>query len=74
MVPSDLMDTNHYLLQTAGAKDVGIETYTFSKTFNMAGWRIGFAGNADMIKAINVIQDHLFVSLFQLFKMQQSKH
>jgi len=52
-------------LQTAGAKDVGIETYTFSKTFNMAGWRIGFAvGNADMIEAINVIQDHLFVSLF----------
>lgn len=53
------------LMQTPGAKTVGIETYTFSKTFNMAGWRVGFAvGNADMIDAINVIQDHLFVSLF----------
>ena len=52
-------------MQTPGAKTVGIETYTFSKTFNMAGWCVGFAvGNADMIDAINVIQDHLFVSLF----------
>lgn len=52
-------------LQTPGAKDVGIETYTFSKSYNMAGWRIGFAaGNADMIEAINLIQDHLFVSVF----------
>lgn len=52
-------------MQTLGAKTVGIETYTFSKTFNMAGWRVGFAvGNADMIEAINVIQEHLFVSLF----------
>lgn len=31
----------------------------------MAGWRIGYAvGNADMIEAINLIQDHLFVSVF----------
>mgnify|MGYP003600861176 CR=1 FL=1 len=52
-------------LQTPGAKDVGIETYTFSKTFNMAGWRIAFAvGNSDIIGALNLIQDHLFVSLF----------
>ncbi len=52
-------------LQTPGAKDVGIEFNTFSKSYNMAGWRIGFvAGNADMIEAINLIQDHLFVSVF----------
>ena len=52
-------------LQAAGAKDVGIEMYTLSKTYNMAGWRIGFAvGNAKMIEAINVIQDHLFCSQF----------
>lgn len=52
-------------LQTAGAKEIGIEMYTFSKTFNMAGWRLGFAvGNAKVIEAINVIQDHLFVSQF----------
>ena len=58
-------DQPRSFMQTPGAKTVGIETYTFSKTFNMAGWRVGFAvGNADMIDAINVIQDHLFVSLF----------
>lgn len=52
-------------METPGAKDVGIEFYTFSKTFNMAGWRIAFAvGNADIIEALNLIQDHLFVSLF----------
>lgn len=52
-------------LQVEGAKDVGIEMYTLSKTYNMAGWRVGFAvGNPKIIEAINIIQDHLFVSLF----------
>ncbi|BCB03131.1 pyridoxal phosphate-dependent aminotransferase [Bacillus sp. KH172YL63] len=52
-------------LQTEGAKDVGIEIYTLSKTYNMAGWRVGFAvGNQSVIEAINVMQDHLYVSLF----------
>ncbi|GLC88004.1 pyridoxal phosphate-dependent aminotransferase [Lysinibacillus piscis] len=52
-------------LQAEGAKDVGIEMYTLSKTYNMAGWRIGFAvGNAQIIEAINLIQDHLFCSQF----------
>lgn len=52
-------------LQAEGAKEVGIEMYTLSKTYNMAGWRVGFAvGNKDMIEALNLIQDHLFVSIF----------
>ena len=52
-------------LQAEGAKDVGIEMYTLSKTYNMAGWRVGFAiGNAGIIKAINVLQDHLFINQF----------
>ncbi|MFD1672634.1 pyridoxal phosphate-dependent aminotransferase [Agrilactobacillus yilanensis] len=52
-------------LQTPGAKEVGIEMYTLSKSYNMAGWRVAFAaGNADIIEAINLIQDHLFVSIF----------
>ena len=39
--------------------------YTLSKTYNMAGWRVGFAvGNSTIIEAINLIQDHLYVSLF----------
>ncbi len=52
-------------LATKGAKDVGIEMYTLSKTFNMAGWRVAFAvGNPSVIKTINLLQDHLFTSLF----------
>lgn len=52
-------------LQATGAKDIGIEFYTLSKSYNMAGWRIGFAvGNAKMVEAINLIQDHLFCSQF----------
>lgn len=52
-------------LQAEGAKDIGVEMYTLSKTYNMAGWRVGFAvGNAKIIEALNLIQDHLYVSLF----------
>jgi L-glutamine---4-(methylsulfanyl)-2-oxobutanoate aminotransferase len=52
-------------LETDGAKDVGIEIYTLSKTYNMAGWRVGFAvGNKSVIEALNILQDHLYVSLF----------
>ncbi|WP_139999471.1 pyridoxal phosphate-dependent aminotransferase [Paenibacillus paridis] len=52
-------------LQTPGAKEVGVEFYTLSKTYNMAGWRVGFAiGNAQIIKLINLMQDHYYCSLF----------
>ncbi|WP_050614972.1 pyridoxal phosphate-dependent aminotransferase [Bacillus testis] len=52
-------------MQAGHAKDVGIEIYTMSKTFNMAGWRVGFAvGNSDVIEAINLLQDHMYVSIF----------
>ncbi|OZU87439.1 LL-diaminopimelate aminotransferase [Virgibacillus indicus] len=52
-------------MQAEGAKENGIELYTMSKTYNMAGWRVGFAvGNKQMIEAINLIQDHLYVGLF----------
>ncbi|HSJ37581.1 MAG TPA: pyridoxal phosphate-dependent aminotransferase [Planococcus sp. (in: firmicutes)] len=51
-------------LKSEGAKEVGVEMYTFSKTYNMAGWRIGFAvGHSKMIEALNLIQDHLFAGL-----------
>ncbi|WP_077617385.1 pyridoxal phosphate-dependent aminotransferase [Bacillus sinesaloumensis] len=52
-------------LEVEGSKDIGIEIYTLSKTYNMAGWRVGFAvGNSSVIEALNVIQDHMYVSLF----------
>ncbi|MFX3617648.1 MAG: aminotransferase class I/II-fold pyridoxal phosphate-dependent enzyme [Sporolactobacillus sp.] len=45
-------------LQTPGAKDQGIELYTFSKTYNMAGWRLGFAvGNASLIRSLSDFHD-----------------
>ncbi|MBS4191904.1 pyridoxal phosphate-dependent aminotransferase [Bacillus sp. FJAT-49705] len=52
-------------LEVEGAKDIGVEMYTLSKTYNMAGWRVGFAvGNPTIIEALNLIQDHLYCSLF----------
>ncbi len=52
-------------LQSSRAKENGIEIYTLSKTFNMAGWRVAFAvGNPSVIRALNLLQDHLHVSLF----------
>jgi LL-diaminopimelate aminotransferase len=47
-------------LQVDGAKDVGIEFHSLSKTYNMTGWRIGMAvGNAEMIKALFQIKANL---------------
>jgi L-glutamine---4-(methylsulfanyl)-2-oxobutanoate aminotransferase len=52
-------------LQAEGAKEVGIEIYTLSKTYNMAGWRVAFAiGNRSVIQALEQYQDHMYVSLF----------
>ncbi|WP_274650530.1 pyridoxal phosphate-dependent aminotransferase [Paenibacillus humicola] len=52
-------------LQTPGAKEIGVEFYTLSKSYNMAGWRVGFAlGNAEIVSLINLIQDHYYCSLF----------
>ena len=57
-------------LQTPGAKDVGVEVYTLSKTYNMAGWRVGFVvGNKEIVRLVNLLQDHLFVSLFGAVQM-----
>jgi LL-diaminopimelate aminotransferase len=47
-------------LEVEGAKDVGIESHSFSKTFNMAGWRIGWmCGNAKVIGAVEKFKSFL---------------
>ncbi|WP_372661797.1 aminotransferase class I/II-fold pyridoxal phosphate-dependent enzyme [Cohnella sp.] len=52
-------------LSRPGAKEVGIELYSFSKTYNMAGWGIGFAlGNKKVIRLMNLLQDHFYSSPF----------
>jgi alanine-synthesizing transaminase len=46
-------------LSTPGAKDLGVEFTTMSKTYNMAGWRVGFCcGNAEMVKALGTIKGY----------------
>ncbi len=53
-------------LQVPGAKDVGVEFFTLSKSFNMPGWRVGFAvGNPAMIAALARIKSYLDYGIFQ---------
>ncbi|AXP09118.1 LL-diaminopimelate aminotransferase [Campylobacter hepaticus] len=45
------------ILEVEGAKDVAVETYTLSKSYNMAGWRVGFVvGNKRLINALKKIK------------------
>jgi len=53
-------------LATPGAKDVGVELWSMSKTYGMAGWRIGFVvGNAEIVERINLLNDHNRVGIFE---------
>jgi LL-diaminopimelate aminotransferase len=53
-------------LNVEGAKDVGIEFHSLSKTYNMTGWRIGFAvGNKDVIFGLGKIKTNLDSGVFQ---------
>jgi aminotransferase len=52
-------------LSAPGAKDIGVEMWTMSKTYGMAGWRIGFVvGNAEIVERINLFNDHTRVGIF----------
>jgi L-glutamine---4-(methylsulfanyl)-2-oxobutanoate aminotransferase len=53
-------------LATDGARDVGIELFSMSKSYGMAGWRLGFAlGNAELVRRIETVQDHAFAGIFR---------
>jgi LL-diaminopimelate aminotransferase len=53
-------------LEADGAKEVGIEFHSLSKTFNMTGWRIGFAvGNAQVLAALGKVKSNLDSGVFQ---------
>ena len=53
-------------LEVEGAKEVGIEFHSLSKTFNMTGWRIGFAvGNKDVIAALGKVKTNIDSGIFQ---------
>jgi len=54
------------LLQVEGAKEVGVEIFSMSKSYNMAGWRVGFClGNSKMITALARIKSYLDYGAFQ---------
>jgi len=47
-------------LQAEGAKEVGVEFHSLSKTYNMTGWRLGMAvGNADIVRSLMVVKSNL---------------
>jgi len=53
-------------LEIEGAKEVGIEFHSLSKTYNMTGWRIGFAaGNSEVIAGLGKIKTNLDSGVFQ---------
>ncbi|MBW1689784.1 MAG: aminotransferase class I/II-fold pyridoxal phosphate-dependent enzyme [Deltaproteobacteria bacterium] len=53
-------------LQAPGAKDIGVEFYSLTKTFSMAGWRVGFCvGNKEMVTALRRIKSYLDYGVFQ---------
>jgi aminotransferase len=52
-------------LAAAGAKEVGVEVFSMSKTYGMAGWRIGFVvGNEEIVERINLFNDHMRTGMF----------
>ena len=54
------------MLQVPGAKECVVEFYSLSKTYNMPGWRVGFAvGNPRLIKALGRIKSYLDYGMFQ---------
>jgi LL-diaminopimelate aminotransferase len=53
-------------LEIPGAKEVGVEFHSLSKTYNMTGWRLGFAvGNAEIIKGLGMVKDNYDSGVFQ---------
>ena len=53
-------------LQAKGAKDVGVEFFSLSKSYNMPGWRVGFCvGNPEVIGALRRIKSYLDYGVFQ---------
>ena len=54
------------ILQVEGAKEVAVEIFSLSKSYNMAGWRVGFClGNPKMIHALGRIKSYLDYGVFQ---------
>ncbi|OGP94662.1 MAG: LL-diaminopimelate aminotransferase [Deltaproteobacteria bacterium RBG_16_54_18] len=70
---SEIFYDGHYvpsILEVDGAMDVAIESHSLSKTYNMAGWRIGFAvGNAELIRYLSLVKTNIDVGIFEPIQM-----
>ncbi len=52
-------------LASDGAKEVGVELFSMSKSYGMAGWRLGFVvGQAEIVARMNLLQDHVRAGVF----------
>ena len=57
------------LLEIPGAKEIGVEFHTMSKTYNMAGWRVGFVvGNRHIIQGLRTLKTNLDYGLFSVLQ------
>lgn len=53
-------------LQASGAKDIGVELFSLTKSYSMAGWRVGFCvGNKEIVAALTNIKSYLDYGMFQ---------
>jgi LL-diaminopimelate aminotransferase len=60
----------HSFLEVDGSKRVGIEFHSLSKTYNMTGWRIGFAvGNREVIEGLGAVKSNVDSGVFQAIQM-----
>src|SRR4029077_378406 len=61
------------ILEVDGAKEIAVEIYSLSKSFNMAGWRVGFClGNRKLIAALARIKSYLDYGIFQPIQIASS--
>jgi aminotransferase len=52
-------------LAVPGAREVGVELFSMSKSYGMAGWRLGFlVGNAELVARVELFQDHVLAGVF----------
>ncbi|HMI99516.1 MAG TPA: aminotransferase class I/II-fold pyridoxal phosphate-dependent enzyme [Gaiellaceae bacterium] len=57
--------TPQSFLAEPGAREVGVEMFSMSKTYGMAGWRLGFVvGNAEIVARLDLLADHMRVGIF----------
>ncbi len=62
------------LLEIKGAKELGVEFHTLSKTYNMAGWRVGFVvGNSDLIQGLRTLKTNMDYGIFSVVQAAAEK-